>query len=141
MTAATKKNITEYGLAGKNVLLLQRESIFSSVPSRDIVMKFNDPFGRMESRHQQGYESMRETMRNNGIDTPKAAREIIHQSKKRALQYMAIVLAVLLPATWLIPRAMPLTLSLALFLIVWIASSAINGQRYIRRYIDEDLTP
>lgn len=102
-------------------------------------MKLNDPFGRMENRHQLGYESMRDTMRNNGIDTPDKAWETIKQSKKRALKYMAIGMAVLLLVTWVVPKMMPVTLSLALFLVVWIASSAINGQRYIQRYIDDEL--
>ncbi len=102
-------------------------------------MKLNDPFGRMESRHQQGYESMRETLRNRGIDTPKDAFEVIKQSRKRAINYVVIGLFVLLPVSMALPKIMPLTLSLALFLVVWVASSTINGQRYINRYIDEEI--
>ena len=102
-------------------------------------MKLNDPFGRMANRHQLGYESMRDTMRNSGIDTPDKAREVINQSKKRALKYMAIGIVVLLLVTWVVPKLMPVTLCLVLFWVVWIASSAINGHRYIRRYIDDEL--
>lgn len=102
-------------------------------------MKLNDPFGRMESRHQQGYESVRDTMRNSSIDTPSAALEVIKQSKKRALKYISVGIAVLLLVTCVLPKAIPVTLSLALFLVVWIASSTVNGQRYIQRYVDEEL--
>lgn len=102
-------------------------------------MKLNDPFGRMESRHQQGYETMRETLRNSGIDTPEGALEVIKQIKKRALKYISIGLIVLLPVSLALPKVMPLTLSLALFLVVWVASSTISGQRYIHRYIEEEL--
>ncbi len=102
-------------------------------------MKFKDPFGRLEKRHQLGYESMRDTMRNSGIDTPDEAWETIRQTKKRALKYMSLGTAVLLLVTWVLPKLMPVTLSLALFLVVWIASSAINGQRYIQRYIEDEL--
>ena len=102
-------------------------------------MKLNDPFGRMESRHQLGYESMRDTMLKSGIDTPNVAREVIRQSKKRALKFITIGMAVLLLVTLVLPKMMPVTLSLAFFLVVWIASSTINGQRYIQRFIDEDL--
>ena len=104
-------------------------------------MKFNDPFGRMEKRHQLGYESMRDTMRNSGIDTPDAAWETIRQSKKRALKYLCIGTAVLLLVTLVLPKLMPVTLSLALFLVFWIATSTINGQRYIQRYIADELEP
>jgi hypothetical protein len=102
-------------------------------------MKLNDPFGRLESRHQIGYESMRDTMRSNGINTQQAALEFIRQSKKRALKFLGVAMVLLLPVIWLLPKAMPVTVSLALFLIVWIVNSNINGQRYIKRYIDEDL--
>ena len=102
-------------------------------------MKLNDPFGRMERRHQQGYESMRSMLRERGVDAPEAARELITRTRKQALRYMVIGVAVLLAVTVVIPKAMPLTLSLGLFLVVWVATSTINGQRYIQRYIDEEL--
>ena len=102
-------------------------------------MKLNDPFGRMESRHQLGYESMRDAMRKSGINTAKEAWQVIQQSKKRAFQYICIGVAVLLVVTVVLPKALPVTLSLAIFMVVWIASSTINGQRYIQRYIEEDL--
>lgn len=102
-------------------------------------MKLNDPFGRMESRHKLGYESMRDTMRKSGIDTPNAAWEVIEKSKKRALNYIAIGVAVLILMTLLLPKTMPITLSLGVFMVVWISNSAFNGKRYIKRYIDEEI--
>ncbi len=78
-------------------------------------MKLNDPFGRMESRHQAGYESMRDTMRRSGIDTPQAAREIIKQSKKRTLKFLGWGMVLLLLVTLLLPKSMPITASLAIF--------------------------
>jgi len=102
-------------------------------------MKFNDPFGRMESRHQLGYESLRDTMRKSGIDTPTAAWKIVEQSKTRALNYIGIGVAVLLLVTWVFPKAMPFTLSFGIFMAMWILKSTINGKRYIQRYINEVL--
>lgn len=103
-------------------------------------MKLNDPFGRLELRHQTGYETMRDTMRASGVDTPKAAREVIRESKKRAMKYIGVGMAVLLPMMLLLPKLLPVTVSLALFLVAWVAKSFLNGQNYIQRYIDEDLT-
>jgi hypothetical protein len=102
-------------------------------------MKLNDPFGRLESRHQVGYESMRDSMRRGGIDNPQAAREVIRQSKKHAFKMLGAGLLVLLPIILLLPKAMPITISLALFLVAWVINSTLNGKRYIQRYIDEDL--
>jgi hypothetical protein len=102
-------------------------------------MKLNDPFGRMASRHQLGYESMRDTMRKSGIDTPSAAWEVVERSKQRAQKYIATGVAVLLLVTLLFPKAMPVTLSFGIFMAMWIVKSTINGKRYIQRYIDEVL--
>ncbi len=102
-------------------------------------MKLNDPFGRLESRHQIGYESMRDTLRSSGVNTRQAALELIGRSKRRALKLISIIILLLLPIVWLLPKAMPVTVSLAIFLVAWVIISNINGRRYIQRYIDEDL--
>lgn len=82
---------------------------------------------------------MRDNLRSSHIDTPHAAMEVIGKIKKRALKYILVGLALFLPVALLLPKALPVTLSLALFLIVWVANSAANGQRYIKRYIEEEL--
>jgi hypothetical protein len=102
-------------------------------------MKLNDPFGRLESRNQLGYESMRDTLRSSGIDTPEAAQEFIDKSKKRGFKFIGVVILLLLPLILLLPKAMPVTISLALFFVVWVLKSNISAQNYIQRYIDEDL--
>ncbi|PHR29077.1 MAG: hypothetical protein COA36_05190 [Desulfotalea sp.] len=102
-------------------------------------MNLNDPFGRLESRHQLGYESMRKSMRTNGIDTSEAALEVFGKSKKRGLKYILIGMAILLLVTLILPSALPITLSLGVVLVVVTFSSINNGKRYIRRYIEEDL--
>ena len=102
-------------------------------------MKLNDPFGRLETRHQTGYESMRDTLRGIGIDTPEAAQEVIKNFEKRAMKSMVVGIALLLLVTLLLPKLFPVTASLGLFLVAWVLSSNYNGKRYIQRYIDEDL--
>ncbi|MCU7795519.1 MAG: hypothetical protein KZQ75_00170 [Candidatus Thiodiazotropha sp. (ex Myrtea spinifera)] len=102
-------------------------------------MKLNDPFGRLESRHQAGYETMRDALRRGGIDSPQAAQETIRQAWKRGFTIMGVGMLLLLLLMAGIPSAAPLVLGLALFMVVWVVSSTINGQRYIKRYIEEEL--
>lgn len=102
-------------------------------------MKLNDPFGRLESRHQKGYESMRASLRQAGVATPEAARKIVSQAWRRSLLVLAVGLSLTGLLALLMPKAAPLALGLGLFLLVWVVSSTVNGQRYIQRYIDEDL--
>ncbi|MCU7811643.1 MAG: hypothetical protein KZQ77_10450 [Candidatus Thiodiazotropha sp. (ex Notomyrtea botanica)] len=102
-------------------------------------MKLNDPFGRLESRHQAGYETMRDALRRGGIDSPQAAQGTIRQAWKRGFTVMGVGMLLLLLLMAVIPSAAPLVLGLALFMVVWVVSSTINGQRYIKRYIEEEL--
>lgn len=102
-------------------------------------MKLNDPFGRLERRHQAGYEAMRASLRQAGIDTPQAVRAIIAQAWQRGLRIAAAALVLALLMGLLLPRLLPLTLALALFVVVWVVTSSINGRRYLQRYLDEEL--
>lgn len=102
-------------------------------------MKLNDPFGRLESRHQKGYESMRTALRQAGVETRQAAEEIVSRARRRGVMIVSAGVVFLLLVAGLIPRVAPLALGLGLFLVVWVASSTLNGQRYIKRYIEEEL--
>jgi hypothetical protein len=102
-------------------------------------MKLNDPFGRVASRHRQGYESMRATLRHAGIETPEAAQVVMRQAARRGVLVLSAGLLLLLLLAGLAPKSAPLALGLALFLGVWVATSVSNGRRYIKRYIEEEL--
>ena len=102
-------------------------------------MRLNDPFGRLQRRHQAGYEMTREALRKSGVDSPGAAQDAIRLAWKRSFRFMGVGMLLLLLFMFFIPSAAPLVLGLALFMVVWAVSSTLNGQRYIKRYIDEEL--
>lgn len=102
-------------------------------------MKLNDPFGRMERRHQAGYEAMRQSLLRGGINSSESARDLIHQSKKRALKTFGVAFLIFLVILVAWPKAMTVALFLLLFLAVWLVNSTVNGQRYIERFIEEEM--
>ena len=102
-------------------------------------MKLSDPFGRLEARHQKGYESMRKALREAGVSEPEAAAELMKQAIRRAVSVVTAGLLLLLPVSLLWPKLAPLGLGLGLFLVVWVVTSTLNGRRYIKRYIEEEL--
>ena len=104
-------------------------------------MNINDPFGRMAKRHQTGYESVRATLQQAGIDTPQAAREIIRRTNIRSAKIVGFCLLALLLIAMLLPKLLPVALAIAFLILVWITTWVINGRRYIKRYIDEALDP
>lgn len=102
-------------------------------------MKLNDPFGRLEKRHQASYEMMRDAMQRGGIDTEQAAQDVITQSKNRSLKFSSVVLAILLLILCLFPKYMPFLACLAVIMIIWAVKSMISGKRYVDRYIEEEI--
>jgi membrane protein required for beta-lactamase induction len=102
-------------------------------------MKLNDPFGRMEKRHQANYEMMRDAMLRGSIGTVEAAQDIIKKSKNRSLKFLSVALAVLLLILCLFPNLMPALVCLAVIVTLWIVNSIISGKRYVERYINEEL--
>jgi hypothetical protein len=104
-------------------------------------MNINDPFGRMAKRHQTGYESIRASLQQAGINTPEAAREIMRQTNIRSLKIFAFCLLALLLIALLLPKLLPAALVIAFLILLWITTWVVNGRRYIKRYIDEDLNP
>jgi len=102
-------------------------------------MKLNDPFGRLEKRHQTNYEMMRDAMQKGSIDTVGAAQDVIKQSKNRSLKFLSVVLVVLLLILCLFPNLMPALVCLAFIVTLWTVNSMISGKRYVDRYIKEEL--
>lgn len=103
-------------------------------------MKLNDPFGRMERRHQVGFEAVRDSLRRNNVDTVEAAQKIIKDTKIRALKFLALAVVVLLLSYLLIPGAMLAVAAVIILAGAWVIAWTINGERYIKRYIQEELS-
>lgn len=102
-------------------------------------MKLNDPFGRMERRHQIGYESMKKALEEGGITTQAEVLQVLKASRKQVLQVLCYSLTIALLLALLIPAAMVLFGSVLILVSVLAITSYLNGKRYTRRYIEEEL--
>lgn len=102
-------------------------------------MKLNDPFGRMERRHQVTYEVVRDSLSRNDIKTVEGAEKIIRDTRMRALKFLAATAVIALLVGWLLPRALLAVAAVALLAVAWTINWTINGERCIRRYIKEEL--
>ena len=103
-------------------------------------MKLNDPFGRMERRHQVSYEALRESLNRNNINTVEGAQKIIRETKIRALKIVAGAGLVLLLTYLLRPDFLVGIGAVAVLIGAWAISWTVNGERYVRRYIEEELS-
>ena len=103
-------------------------------------MNINDPFGRMERRRQADYETMRTSLRNNGIDTPEKARKLVQESRERIYKTAGVAVVVCLLLGVALPKILPVTLCLMVLILVLCFKSLANGKNYIERYIEEELS-
>ena len=102
-------------------------------------MNINDPFGRLERRHQISYEAVRDSLSRNQVDTAEAARKIIRDTKIRALKFLVAGALLASITCLLVPGALPVVAAVGLLGGAWLISWTVNGERYIKRYIDEEL--
>lgn len=102
-------------------------------------MKLNDPFGRLEKRNQTNYAMMRDAMAKSGINTVQGAQKIIKRSKDRSLKFLSVVIVILLLIGCFAPQAVPVIGAIAVLVIVWTINSMINGEKYVKRYIKEEI--
>lgn len=102
-------------------------------------MKINDPFGRLERKHQAGYEAMRDSLHKAGVRTESAALELMQASEQRIMKFGAIALAVAVLLAFAFSTYATIVICAAMFLVAWLFSFTVNGRRYIKRYIEEEL--
>ena len=104
-------------------------------------MKLNDPFGRMERRHQVGYEAVRDSLTRNNIDSVDGARKIIRDTKMRALKFVIGAAAALGLTYLLVPSFLIGVGAVVVLAGAWVIAWTVNGERYVNRYIEEELSP
>lgn len=102
-------------------------------------MKLNDPFGRMERRHQMGYEAVRDSLKRSGVDTEEAALNVIEHTRKRAVIFICAAITISCLTALIFPGALLIVGAFALLLSAWVFSWTINGKRYVMRYIAEEI--
>ena len=103
-------------------------------------MNLTDPFGRMESRRQKEYESLSSTLREAGVDTKEQAEELIVDARRRRKKSIIIAAVITLILAVVFPEGRLFIIPLGTLFCFWVLKITGNGEIYIRRYIDEELS-
>jgi hypothetical protein len=101
-------------------------------------MNLNDPFGRLQQRDAAGYAALRDKLAAAGVDSSAAVKHVLADTRRNVLTFGAIVLLATLLLLGLVPKMAPITLSLAILLLVLAGNALIKGQRYLKRYVAEE---
>jgi hypothetical protein len=102
-------------------------------------MNLNDPFGRLESKKQKEYESLRDSLKEKGLNNREDAQALIQTLRKRGIWGVGII----------VPSCMLLALifsDLRAFILLcgglaafWLIKTVLNSQEYVKRYVQEEL--
>lgn len=103
-------------------------------------MKLNDPFGRVEQRKQNSYQSLRRSLIESGVSGRASAEVLLKGMLRRALYGALIVLLLTAVLVLLLPQSAAVTLAIAVVILLWLLGTTFNAYGFIRRYIDEELS-
>ena len=102
-------------------------------------MDINDPFGRLQSKRQKDYESLRDSLKKMGINNLDDAYALLEQLQRRGIWGAAI----LVPATLLLALVLPglraFVLICGVLALFWLYKTTLNSREYVKRYILEEL--
>lgn len=102
-------------------------------------MNLNDPFGRMQDKHQRNYESLRQSLQKADLTNRADAQALLGKLRRRGIWGVAIIVPVALLLALVLPELRLFVLVCGVLLVFWLSKTCINGQEYVKRYIREEL--
>lgn len=102
-------------------------------------MKMNDPFGRVTQKQEGQYASLRETLKRTGVDNEEAAKLCLKSMLLNAARLVAVIVVTTIVVVILLPNMKSITLTFAGLSLFWVVTSSLNGRRFVKRYMKEEL--
>lgn len=102
-------------------------------------MKMNDPFGRVTQRQEGQYASLKETLIRTGVDNEETAKLCLKSMLVTAARFVSVIAVVSIVAIIFLPKMKPITLTVAGLALLWVVTSSLNGRRFVKRYMKEEL--
>lgn len=102
-------------------------------------MSLNDPFGRIQQKQRHNYETLRSSLRSKGVNSRDAAEVVLKNVLKNALLMITMVVLVVLASALFFPDSIAIVIVFAVIALFWIATTALNGYRLVKRYIEQEL--
>ena len=103
-------------------------------------MKLNDPFGRVERRQQNSYESLRASLVDAGVTTRNGAEAVLSSLVKRAVIIFLVVVLITAAVVLFVPQIKAIVFVLAFITLLWVLVTTLNGYSLVKRYIKDELS-
>ena len=102
-------------------------------------MNINDPFGRVQDKHQRNYESLRLSLKQAGLTNRANAQALLEKVRWRGIWGLAFIVPVTLVLALALPELRFFVLACGVLLVFWLSKTSLNSQEYVKRYIREEL--
>ena len=103
-------------------------------------MNLNDPFGRVARREQQEYESLRDSLKESGVNSRSDADVILERIQARGIKIVTVIAIITLLVMLLYPGALTVTLIFTGLALLWVFKMTKNARQHIQRYIEEEIS-
>ena len=102
-------------------------------------MNLNDPFGRMQDKHQRDYESLCLSLQKANQTNRADAQALLVKLRRRGIWGQAFIVPVTLLLALALPELRFFVLACGGLLVFWLSKTCTNSQEYVKRYIREEL--
>ena len=102
-------------------------------------MNINDPFGRVQSKRQREYESLRDSLKELGLNNHSDAQALLEKLKRRGIYGLAIIVPTTLLLALVLPGFRAFVLACGVLVVFWLFKTTLSSQEYVKRYIQEEL--
>lgn len=103
-------------------------------------MNINDPFGRMQNKHQRNYESLRLSLQKAGLTNQADAQDLLVKLRWRGRWGLVVIVPLTLLLALALPELRLFILAGGALLVFWLIKTILNSQEYVKRYIREELS-
>ena len=102
-------------------------------------MNLNDPFGRLQSKRQKEYESLRDSLKETGLDNLADAQALLDKIQRRGRWGLTMIVPTTLLLALILPQLRALVLICGALAVFWLFKTVLNSRKYVKRYIQEEL--
>lgn len=102
-------------------------------------MNINDPFGRLQSKRQKEYESLRDSLKKLGLNNLDGAHALLGKLQRRGIWGLAIIVPVTLLLALVLPGLRTFIMICGALAVFWLLKTTQKSREYVKRYIQEEL--
>lgn len=101
-------------------------------------MKLNDPFGRVSSRNEAGYRSLRDRLRQEGIQDKQAVGIVTANMTASLVKTLALLFGLSMVLALFFPLFRNALLGVNILALLWASAAYFKTRMHLKRYLREE---